>query len=160
MVKGKLNLALVVIVTLGLSACGSKDLVAISSDVPEDVLDVSGLYEIEEVIYSKELAVADRIRIFGSDPEIEFALSQRRDKINGEFSGDRDGVVTEGKVDDEEVTFEFTMEVKSGDLKDGNGKLIVQEDGSLKGEFNIQDNRLGIVRGQWTLVKIEDSTQN
>lgn len=160
MVKAKVQLALVVIVTLGLSACGSKDLEATSTEVPEDVLDVSGLYEVEEVIYSKELAAADRIRVFGSDPEIEFALSQRRDKINGEFSGDRDGVVTKGKVDDEEVTFEFTMRVKGGDLKDGNGKLIVQEDGSLKGEFNIQDNRIGIVRGQWTLVKIEDSTKN
>ena len=160
MVKAKVNLVLIVIVTLGLSACGSKELVATSSEVPEDVLDVSGLYEIEELTYSKELAVADHIRLFGSDPDIEFALSQRRDKLNGEFSGDRDGVVTKGRVDDEEVTFEFTMEAKGGDLKDGNGKLIVQEDGSLKGEFNIQDGRLGIVRGQWILVKIEDSTQN
>lgn len=155
MVKGKVNLALVVIVTLGLSACASNEQKTFSSDVPHDVLDVSGIYEIEEVIYSKELASADRIRFFGSDPDIEFVLSQKRDKITGEFSGDRDGIVIKGRVDDEEVTFEFTLEAKGGELKDGNAKLNVEEDGSLKGEFNIQDGRLGIVRGQWILIKIE-----
>ena len=156
MVKAKVNLALVVIVALGLSACASSEQKSFSSDVPDDVLDVSGIYEIEEVIYSKELASADRIRIFGSDPDIEFALSQKRDKLTGEFSGDRDGIVTKGRVDDEEVTIEFTMEAKGGDLKDGNGKFtFLQEDGRLEGEFNVQDSRLGIVRGRWTLVKIE-----
>jgi hypothetical protein len=155
MVKGKLNLALVVIVALGLSACASSEQKTFSSDVPDDVLDVSGIYEIEEVDYSKELPIADRLRFFGSDPDIEFVLSQKGDKIKGEFSGDRDGIVIKGRVDDEEVTFEFTLEAKGGDLKDGNGKLLVQEDGSLKGEFNIRDGRLGIVRGNWTLTKIE-----
>lgn len=155
MVRDKVNLALVVIVILGLSACASSQQKSVSSDVPDGVLDVSGIYEIEEVIYGKDLAIGDRIRFFGNDPDIEFALSQKRDKINGEFSGDRDGIVTKGRVDDEEVTFEFTMEARGGDLKDGNAKLVVREDGSLEGEFNVQDGRLGIVRGKWILVKIE-----
>ena len=155
MVKGKVNLALVVIVTLGLSACASKEQKTIESDVPEGILDVSGIYEVEEVDYSKELAPGDRKRFFGSNPDIEFALSQKGDKIKGEFSGDRDGTVIKGKIDDEEVTFEFTLEAKGGELKDGNGTWIVQEDGSLKGDFNIQDARLGIVRGKWILIKIE-----
>ena len=155
MVKGKIDLVLVLIVTLGLSACASNEQKRIESDVPDDILDVSGIYEVERIDYSKELALADRDRFFGKKPDIEFALSQKGDKIKGEFSGDRDGTVIKGKVDDDEVTFNFTLEAKGGELKDGNGTWIVQEDGSLKGDFNIQDPRLGIVRGKWILIKTE-----
>lgn len=155
MVKDKVNLALVLIVTLGLSACASKEQKTIESDVPAGTLDISGTYEIEEVDYSKELALGDRIRFFGGSPDLEFTLSQKGDKIKGEFSGDRDGTIIKGKIDDEEVTFEFTLEARGGELKDGKGTWIVQEDGSLKGDFNIRDGRLGIVRGQWILIKIE-----
>lgn len=122
---------------------------------PDGILDVSGFYEVEEVNYSKELAPGDRRRIFGSNPDIEFALSKKGDKIKGAFSGDRDGTFVKGKIDDDEVTFKLTLEAKGGELKDGNGTWIVQEDGSLKGEFNIQDTRLGIVRGKWILIKVE-----
>ena len=155
MVKDKVNLALVLIVTLGLSACASKEQKTIESDVPDGILDVSGFYEVEEVNYSNELAPSDRRRFFGSNPDIEFALSQKGDKIKGEFSGDRDGTIVKGKIDDDEVTFNLTLEAKGGELKDGNGTWIVQEDGRLKGDFNIQDTRLGIVRGKWILIKIE-----
>ena len=48
MVKGKVNLALVLIVTLGLSACASKEQKTIVSDVPAGTLDISGIYEIEK----------------------------------------------------------------------------------------------------------------
>jgi hypothetical protein len=82
-------------------------------------------------------------------------LRQKGDKIKGEFSGNRNGTLTKGKIDDEEVIFEFLLEGKGSELKDGNGTWIVQEDRSLKGDFNIRDGRLGIVRGLWTLTKIE-----
>lgn len=155
MVKGKVNLALVLIVMLGLAACASKGQKRIESDVPDGILDISGVYEVEEVAYSKELASGDRPRFFGTNPELEFAISQKGDKIRGVFSGDRDGTLVKGKIDDEEVTYEFTLEAKGGELKEGNGTWIVQEDGSLKGDFNIRDARLGIVRGKWILIKIE-----
>lgn len=150
MVKGKVNLALVLIVTLGLSACASKE----QKTIEADVTGISGTYEVE-VNYSDELALGDRIRFFGRSPDLEFTLTQKGDKIKGEFSGDRDGTIIKGEVDDKEVTFEFTLEARGGELKDGKGTWIVQEDGSLKGDFNIQDSRLGIVRGQWILIKIE-----
>jgi len=154
MFKGKANLALVMILTLGLSACASKEQKPMEVDPSAGPLDISGTYEIE-VTYSDELAQADRVRFFGRNPDIEFILTQKGDKIKGEFSGDRDGTVIKGKVDDEEVTFEFSLEAKGGELKDGVGTLIVQEDRSLKGHFNISDGRLGVVRGRWTLTRIE-----
>ncbi len=155
MFKGKVNLALVLIVTFGLSACASKEQKPIEVDASAGPLDIAGTYEIEEVIYGVELARADRIRFFGTNPDIEFTLTQKGDKIKGEFSGDRDGTVIKGKIDDAEVTFEFLLEALGGELKDGARTLIVQEDRSLKGDFNIHDGRLGIVRGHWTLTKIE-----
>ena len=155
MFKGKVNLALVLIATLGLSACASNEQKTIESDVPAGTIDISGIYELEEVAYSKELPRADRVRFFGTNPDIEFAFSQKGDKIKGEFSGDRDGTVVKGIIDDEEVTFQFTIKATSGELKEGDGTWMVQEDGSLKGDFNIRDGRLGIVRGQWILIKIE-----
>ena len=155
MVKGKVNLALVLIVTIGLSACASKGQRTIESDVPEGTLDVSGRYKVEELSYGKDVPSSDHIWLFGSNPDIEFALSQKGDKIKGEFWGDRDGTIVKGKVDDEEVTFEFTVEARGGEINDGNGTWTVQADGSLKGDFDLRDRQLGIVRGKWTLIKNE-----
>lgn len=149
MFKGKANLALVLIVTLGLSACASTE-----QKMMEAVSGISGIYEIE-VTYGDELAPADHRRFFGRNPDIEFTLTQKGDKIKGEFSGDRDGTIIKGKIDDEEVTFEFLLEAQGGELKYGAGTWIVQEDGSLIGDFNIRDSGLGIVRGRWILTKIE-----
>lgn len=154
MFKGIVNLAFVLIVTLGLSACGSTEQKPMEVDPSGGPLDIAGIYEIE-VTYSVELARADRIRFFGTNPDIEFTFTQKGDKIKGEFSGDRDGTVIKGKIDDAEVTFEFLLEAKGGELKDGAATVIVQEDGSLMGDFNVHDGRLGIVRGRWTFTKIE-----
>lgn len=116
-------------------------------------LDISGTYEIT-VKYGKELAHSDRKWFFGSKPDIEFTLTQKGDKIKGEFSGDRKGTI-KGKIDDEEVTFEFLLKARGGEIKDGDGTWIVQEDGSLKGDFEIRDQKRGMVRGLWVLTKIE-----
>jgi hypothetical protein len=150
MFKGKVNLALVMIVTLGLSACASTG----QKKMEANVSGISGTYEIE-VTYSDDLAQADHRKFFGRNPDIEFTLTQKGDKVKGEFSGDRNGSIIKGKIDDEEVTFEFVLEAKGGELKDGAGTWIVQEDGRLKGDFNIRDSQLGIVRGRWILTKIE-----
>jgi hypothetical protein len=122
--------------------------------VEANVSGISGTYEIE-VTYSDELAPADHRLFFGRNPDIEFTLTQKGDKIKGEFSGDRDGTIIKGKIDDEEVTFEILLEAKGGELKEGVGTWIIQEDGSLKGDFNIRDRQLGIVRGRWILTRIE-----
>ena len=79
---------------------------------------------------------ADRKWFFGSKPDIEFTLTQEGDKIKGEFEGDRDGTI-KGKIDDETVTFEFVLEAKGGEYKDGAGTWIVQDDGNLEGDFKI-----------------------
>ena len=154
MFRGKVNLPLVLIVTLGLSACASNESKPIDVNPSDGPLDISGTYEVE-ITYGNELARADRVWLFGNSPDIEFTLRQKGDKIKGEFSGNRNGTLTKGKIDDEEVIFEFLLEGKGSELKDGNGTWIVQEDRSLKGDFNIRDGRLGIVRGLWTLTKIE-----
>jgi hypothetical protein len=116
-------------------------------------LDISGTYEIK-VKYGKDLAHSDRKWFFGSKPDIEFTLTQKGDKIEGEFSGDRDGTI-KGRIDDEEVTFELVLEARGGEYKDGDGTWIVQQDGSLKGDFNIRDQKRGVVRGTWVLTKID-----
>jgi hypothetical protein len=150
MFKGKVNLALVMLVTLGLSACASTG----QKMVDANATGITGIYEVE-VDYGPGLSFADRRKFFGNNPEIEVTLTQKGDKIKGEFSGDRDGTIVKGKIDDEEVTFEFLLEAKGGELKEGAGTWIVQEDGSLKGDFNIRDGQLGIVRGHWILTRIE-----
>ena len=127
--------------------------ILICANVSADPLDISGTYEIE-VTYGKDLPHPDRKWFFGGDPDIEFTLTQKGDKIKGEFSGDRDGTI-KGKIDDEEVTFEFVLEAMGGEYKDGAGTWIVQEDGSLEGDFNIRDQQRGVVRGRWILTKIE-----
>lgn len=123
------------------------------ANVSAEPLNIAGSYE-AEISYSQELARSDRKWFFGSGPDIEFTLTQKGDKIKGEFEGDRDGQI-KGKIDDEEVTFEFVLEARGGEVKDGSGTWIVQDDGSLKGDFNIRDQKLGIVRGRWTLTKID-----
>ena len=119
-------------------------------------LDVTGTYEIE-VTYAQDLPLSDRKWFFGTNPDIKFALVQKGDEIIGKFSGDRDGTI-KGKIDDGEVTFEFLLEGKGGELKDGAGTWIVQADGSLKGDFKIRDSKRGIVRGRWILTKAESSS--
>ena len=116
-------------------------------------LDISGTYEVE-VSYGQELPRADRRWFFGTNPDIEFTFTQKGDKIKGKFSGDREGDI-KGKIDDEEVTFEFYLEALGGEIKDGAGTWIVEEDGTLKGDFKIRDQQRGVVRGRWTLTKID-----
>ncbi len=127
--------------------------ILICANVSAEPLDISGTYE-AEVSYSKALPGADRKHFFGSNPDLEFTLTQKGDKIKGEFSGDRDGTI-KGKIDDEEVTFEFYLEAYGGEIKDGAGTWIVEEDGTLNGDFKIRDQARGIVRGRWILTKIE-----
>lgn len=155
MFKGKVKLALVMIVTLGLSACASTEQKPMELNASGEPLDIAGTYEIE-VTYGVDLAHADRKRFFGSNPDIEFTFTQKGDKIKGEFSGDRDGTVVKGKIDDAEVTFEFLLEaLGGGGIKEANATVIVQQDSSLIGDFHIRDGRLGIVRGHWIFTKIE-----
>ncbi|MCP4283234.1 MAG: hypothetical protein GY792_02100 [Gammaproteobacteria bacterium] len=127
--------------------------ILICANASADPLDISGTYEIK-VKYGKELAHSDRKWFFGSKPDIEFTLTQKGDKIKGKFSGDRKGTI-KGKIDDEEVTFEFVLKARGGELKDGDGTWIVQEDGSLDGDFKIRDQKRGMVRGRWILTKIK-----
>ena len=145
MVRKTIDLALFTVVVLGLSACASTPP---DQEIPD--FGISGIYE-SEVSYSDDLPTAERGKIFGIDPDLEFTVIQTDDKIKGEFTGDRDGTITRGKVDDNEVTFEFVLEAKGGELKEGEGTWIIQEDGSLKGDFKVRERQLGIVRGLWTL---------
>ncbi|MCP4765459.1 MAG: FecR domain-containing protein [Gammaproteobacteria bacterium] len=116
-------------------------------------IDISGTYEIE-VEYGDDLPHSDRKWFFGSNPDIEFTLTQKGDKIKGEFDGDRDGTI-KGKIDDETVTFEFVLEAKGGEYKDGAGTWIVQDDGNLEGDFKIRDQKRGVIRGSWVLTKTD-----
>jgi hypothetical protein len=54
------------------------------------------------------------------------------------YSTFRAGTV-QGEIEDEKVTFEFVLKARRGELKDGSGTWIVQEDGNLKGDFKIRD---------------------
>ena len=116
-------------------------------------IDISGTYELE-VEYDKDLPNADRQWFFGASPDIEFTLTQKGDKIKGEFEGDRDGTI-KGKVDDETVTVEFVLEARGGEYKDGTGTWIVQDDGNLQGIFKIRDQKRGIIRGSWVLTRTD-----
>lgn len=117
-------------------------------------IDIAGTYEIEDISYGPDLPLADRRWFFGASPDIEFTLTQEGDNIEGEFEGDMDGTI-KGKIDGAEVTFEFVLEARGGEYKDGAGTWIVQGDGSLDGDFNIRDQQRGVVRGRWTLEKID-----
>ena len=145
------SLAEVAVVAVGTAAAAA----AASADSEEEVVvrDISGTYEIDDIDY-RDLPLADRRLFFGADPDIEFELTQKGDKFKGEFSDDRDGTI-KGKIDDEEVTFEFLLEARGGEYKEGSGTWIVQDDGSLKGDFSIRDRKKGIIRGLWVLTKTD-----
>jgi len=125
----------------------------ICANVSAAALDVSGTYA-AEISYSDDLPMADRKWFFGANPDIEITLTQKGDKIKGEISDDREGPI-KGKIDDEEITFVFYLEALGGEIKDGAGTWIVEEDGTLNGDFKIRDPQRGIVRGYWILTKIE-----
>ena len=123
------------------------------ANVSAEPLNVAGTYT-AEISYTKQTPMADRKWFFGANPDIEITLTQKGDKIKGEISDDRDGTI-KGKIDDDEITFEFLLEALGGEIKDGAGTWIVEEDGTLNGDFKIRDAQRGIVRGFWVLSKIE-----
>jgi len=127
--------------------------ILICANVSAAPLDVSGTYA-AEISYSKQTTMADRKWFFGANPDIEITLTQKGRKISGEISDDRDGDI-KGKIDDEEITFEFYLEALGGEIKDGAGTWIVAEDGTISGDFKIRDSQRGIVRGYWILTKSE-----
>ena len=112
-------------------------------------VDIAGEYETDDVEY-RDLPLADRRWFFGANPDLEFTLTQDGNKFEGEFEGDRDGTI-KGEIDGKEVTFTFQLEARGGEIKEGAGTWIVQDDGSLKGDFLIRDRQRGVVRGYWTL---------
>jgi hypothetical protein len=113
-------------------------------------LNIAGDWETDDVEYGLDLPQAAKYYFFGNNADLEFTLSQKGNKFEGEFEGDRDGVI-KGEIDDDKVTFTFLLEAKRGELKEGTGFWIMQDDGSLEGEFQINDREHGIVRGFWTL---------
>jgi len=127
--------------------------ILICANVSAAPLDVAGTYT-AEITYTQQTPNPDRKWFFGARPDIEFVLTQKGDKISGEFSGDRDGEI-KGKIDDEEITLKITLESLRGAIKVGDGTWIVEEDGTLKGDFRIRDAQRGIVRGYWVLTKTE-----
>ena len=136
------------------AAQNAGDVSAASSQAQVAGRDVSGTYEIDDISYGSDLPLADRRWFFGASPDIEFTLTQQGDNMQGEFDGDRDGTI-KGKVDGDVVTFEFLFEALGGEYKDGTGSWTVQGDGSLEGDFSIQDGQRGVVRGHWTLEKTD-----
>lgn len=127
--------------------------ILVCANVSAAPLDVAGTYT-AEITYTQQTPKPDRKWFFGANPDIEITLTQKGDKISGEISDDRDGTI-KGKIDDEEITFVFSLESLRGEIKDGAGTWIVEEDGTLNGDFNIRDSQRGIVRGYWVLTKIE-----
>ena len=142
-----------VAVVAAASAAGLAEAATASKEEAAE-LDVTGTYE-AEISYTSTMALADRRWFFGANPDIEFTLTQKGNKISGEFSDDRDGKIIKGKIDDDEITFTFYLEALGGETKDGAGNWIVGEDGTLKGDFKIRDPERGVIRGFWTLTKIE-----
>lgn len=128
----------------------------ICTNVLAEPIDVSGTYTVE-ISYSDDTPKAELKRFFGANPEIGVTLTQKGDKIKGVISDDRDGTL-KGKIDDEEVTFEFLLEALGGEIKDGAGTWIVEKDGTLKGDFKIRDQKRGIVRGLWTLTRVGNTS--
>ena len=127
--------------------------ILICAKVSAAPLNVAGTYT-AEISYTKQTPKTDRKHFFGAHPDIEFVLTQKGDKISGEFSGDRDGEI-KGKIDDEEITVKVYLEAMGGELKEGTGTWIVEEDGTLNGDFKVRDAKRGIVRGYWILTKTE-----
>jgi hypothetical protein len=127
---------------------------ASTSEAKAAELGVAGTYEIDDITYAS-MPLSDRRFFFGADPDIEFTLTQEGDKISGEFSGDRDGKIIKGIIDDDELNVEFYLESLGGEIKDGTATWKVGEDGTLKGDFKIRDPQKGVIRGFWTLEKID-----
>ena len=130
----------------------SNTVVASSGD---EVLDVAGTYEIDDISYSASTPLSDRKFFFGANPDIEFELTQKGDRIGGEFSGDRDGKILKGEIIQNEITIEFFLDALGGEIKDGTATWKVGSDGSLTGDFNVRDQQRGIIRGTWTLIKTD-----
>jgi hypothetical protein len=139
--------------TTAATATATTATAAASSAKKSAEIDISGTYELE-VEYGKDMAHADRKWFFGSKPDIEFILTQKGDKVKGEFEGHREGTI-KGRIDDETVTVEFVLEALGGEYKDGAGTWIVQDDGNLEGDFTIRDQQRGVVRGRWILTRTD-----
>lgn len=120
--------------------------------VETTAVDIGGDWETDEVEYGDNLPRAAQIKFFGNDADLEFSLNQKGNKFKGEFDGDRDGEI-KGEIDGDKVTFTFLLEARRGELKEGSGFWIMQDDGTLKGEFQISDRDLGRVSGTWVLEK-------
>ena len=125
----------------------------ICANVSAEPIDVAGTYT-ADISYTKQTPMASRRFFFGANPEIELTMKKKGNKLKGQLSGDREGDF-KGKIDDEEITFEFYLKVRGDEIKDGAGTFIIQEDGKLEGDFKIRDSQKGIVRGFWTLTKNE-----
>ncbi len=144
-----------VVAAASAGAAGVAVVAAASAGAAETAeLDVSGTYEVE-ISYTSTMALSDRKWFFGASPEIEFTVTQKGNKIGGEFSGDRDGKIFKGKIDGDEIIFEFYLEARGGEFKDGVGTWTVGEDGTLKGDFEIRDSKRGLAKGFWILTKID-----
>jgi len=128
---------------------------AFTSEAQAAELDVAGTYVVDDISYTSTMPLSDKRFFFGADPDIEFTLIQKGDKISGEFSGDREGKVFKGIIDDDELNIEFYLETMGGEIKDGTATWKVGDDGALKGDFKIRDPQKGVVRGFWTLEKID-----
>jgi len=122
------------------------------SEAPVAARNIAGDYELDDISYGSDLPIADRKWFFGANPDLEFTLTQQGDRFEGEFEGDRDGTI-KGRINGDEVTFEFVLEARGGEYKDGAGTWIIQDNGDLKGDFNIRDQQRGVVRGRWVLEK-------
>ncbi|MEM7293469.1 MAG: FecR domain-containing protein [Pseudomonadota bacterium] len=112
--------------------------------------DISGDWETDDVDYGQDPPVSERIWFFGASPDLEFTFEQEGNKFTGEMDGDREGTF-KGKIDGDEITFEFTLEARGGEIKPGEGKWVVKDDDTLEGDFLIFDSRFGNVRGKWVI---------
>ena len=119
--------------------------ILVCANVSAAPIDVSGTYT-AEISYSKQTPMADRRFFFGANPEIELTLTQKGDKIRGKISGDRDGDF-KGKIDDEEITFEFYLEVRGSEIKDGAGTWIVAEDGTIAATSRFEIHKEVLLEG-------------
>ena len=127
--------------------------ILICANVPADTINVSGVYE-TEIEYPIDLPRSQRKFIFGVTPDLEITLTQTNQDLKGKISRDRRGII-EGKVDDKTVTFEFAYELAGEGWIEGSGTWVIQDDGTLKGDFKVRDSKYGIVPGIWTLTRSE-----
>ena len=125
--------------------------ILLCGNLPADTINVSGTYE-TEIEYPIDLPRSQRKFIFGVTPDLEITLIQKNHNLKGKISRDRKGII-EGKINDKTVTFEFAYELEGEGWIEGSGTWIVQEDGTLKGDFKVRDSKYGIVPGVWTLTK-------